>query len=121
MQSIDTVPWYSKYLNLPYLHLGNNPETGIGVFEPTHGSAPKYADYPVSIVNPIAMVESSCMMLDFIDEQEIAKKIRKAVSEVVVEGNIQTYDMAKMAGRSDVVEKGAASTVQMADAIISKL
>jgi len=98
-----------------------NPETGIGVFEPTHGSAPKYADYPVSIVNPIAMVESSCMMLDFIDEQEIAKKIRKAVSEVVVEGNIQTYDMAKMAGRSDVVEKGAASTVQMADAIISKL
>ena len=98
-----------------------NPETGIGVFEPPHGSAPKYADYPVSIVNPIAMVESSCMMLDFIDEQEIAKKIRKAVSEVVVEGNIQTYDMAKMAGRSDVVEKGAASTVQMADAIISKL
>ena len=98
-----------------------NPETGIGVFEPTHGSAPKYADYPVSIVNPIAMVESSCMMLDFIDEQEIAKKIRKAVSEVVVEGNIQTYDMAKMVGRSDVVEKGAASTVQMADAIISKL
>jgi len=32
MQSIDTVPWYSKYLNLPYLHLGNNPETGIDCF-----------------------------------------------------------------------------------------
>ena len=98
-----------------------NPETGIAVFEPTHGSAPKYADYETSIVNPIAMVETSCMMLDFIDEQEIAKRIRKAVSEVIQEGNVQTYDMAKMSGRSDVVEKGAASTIQMADAIIEKL
>ena len=60
-------------------------------------------------------------MLDFIDEQEIATKIRKAVSEIVVEGNIQTYDMAKMSGRADVIEKGAASTTKMADAIISKL
>ena len=98
-----------------------NPETGIGVFEPTHGSAPKYADYPVSIVNPIAMVESACMMLDFIDEQAIATKIRKAVADVVAEGKVRTYDMAKMTGRADVVEKGAASTTQMADAIIAKL
>ncbi len=98
-----------------------NPETGIAVFEPTHGSAPKYADYPVSIVNPIAMVESACMMLDFIDEPTIAAKIRKAVAEVVVEGKVRTYDMAKMTGRADVVEKGAASTTQMADAIIAKL
>ncbi len=98
-----------------------NPETGIGVFEPTHGSAPKYADYPVSIVNPIAMVESSCMMLDFIDEQEIAKNIRKAVSDVVSEGKVKTYDMAKMTGKADVVEKGAASTMEMANAIIKKL
>jgi 3-isopropylmalate dehydrogenase len=98
-----------------------NPETGIGVFEPTHGSAPKYADYPVSIVNPIAMVESSCMMLDFIDEQEIAKNIRKAVSDVVSEGKVKTYDMAKMTGKADVVEKGAASTMEMANAIIDKL
>ena len=98
-----------------------NPETGVGVFEPTHGSAPKYADYPVSIVNPIAMVESSCMMLDFIDDQEIAKKIRKAVSEVVSEGKVKTYDMAKMTGKADVVERGAASTTEMADAIIAKL
>ena len=98
-----------------------NPETGIGVFEPTHGSAPKYADYPVSIVNPIAMVESTCMMLDFVDEQNIAGNIRKAIAEVIVEGKVQTYDMAKMSGRTDVVEKGAASTAQMADAIIDKL
>jgi isocitrate/isopropylmalate dehydrogenase len=98
-----------------------NPDTGVGVFEPTHGSAPKYADYETSIVNPIAMVESACMMLDFIDEQEIAKKIRKAVAKVVSEGKVRTYDMAKMAGRADVVEKGAASTKEMANAIIAKL
>jgi len=98
-----------------------NPETGIGVFEPTHGSAPKYADYETSIVNPIAMIESACMMLDFIDEQEISSKIRKAVAEVVQEGKVKTYDMAKMSGRADVVEKGAASTQEMAEAIIEKL
>ena len=98
-----------------------NPDTGVGVFEPTHGSAPKYADYKLSIVNPIAMIESACMMLDFIDEQNIAKKIRKAVAEVIAEGKVRTYDMAKMPGREDVVEKGAASTQQMTDAIIAKL
>ena len=98
-----------------------NQETGIGVFEPTHGSAPKYADYETSIVNPIAMIESACMMLDFIDEQEISSKIRKAVAEVVQEGKVKTYDMAKMSGRADVVEKGAASTQEMAEAIIEKL
>ncbi len=98
-----------------------NPETGIGVFEPTHGSAPKYADYETSIVNPIAMIETSCMMLDFIDEQEIAKKIRKAVSEIIQEGKVRTYDMAKMSGRQDVLDKGAASTNEMTDAIINKL
>jgi 3-isopropylmalate dehydrogenase len=98
-----------------------NPDSAIGVFEPTHGSAPKYADYPVSIVNPIAMIESACMMLDFINEKEIAKKIRNAVAKVVSEGKVRTYDMLKMSGRADVVENGAASTDEMADAIIANL
>jgi 3-isopropylmalate dehydrogenase len=98
-----------------------NPDSGIGIFEPTHGSAPKYADYPVSIVNPIAMIESACMMLDFIDEKDIAAKIRKAVAEVIAEGKVRTYDMMKMTGRADVVNKGAASTKQMTDAIIEKM
>ncbi len=98
-----------------------NPESGVGVFEPTHGSAPKYADYPVSIVNPIAMIESACMMLDFIDEQETAGKIRNAVARVVAEGRVRTYDMMKMPGRQDVIDKGAATTTQMTDAIIEKL
>ncbi len=98
-----------------------NPDSGIAIFEPTHGSAPKYADYKVSIVNPIAMIESACMMLDFLDEQVISAKIRKAVAQVIEEGQTKTYDMLKMAGRPDVVEKGAASTQQMADAIIDKM
>ncbi len=98
-----------------------NPDSGIGVFEPTHGSAPKYADYETSIVNPVAMVESACMMLDFINENDIAAKIRKAVAEVIEEGKVRTYDMSKMRGSADVVENGAASTKEMADAIITKL
>jgi len=98
-----------------------NPETGIAVFEPTHGSAPKYADYETSIVNPIAMIESACMMLDHIEEKTIAAKIRKAVAEVILEGKVQTYDMKKVSGRADVVKKGAASTQEMACAIIEKL
>jgi isocitrate dehydrogenase (NAD+) len=98
-----------------------NPDTGVGVFEPTHGSAPKYASYKISIVNPIAMIESACMMLDYINENNIAANIRKAVAEVIAEGKVKTYDMMKMTGSPDVIEKGAASTQKMTDAIIAKL
>jgi isocitrate dehydrogenase (NAD+) len=93
----------------------------IAVFEPTHGSAPKYANYPVSIVNPIAMVASACMMLHHIGESSMATRIEKAIAEVVAEGKVRTYDMMKMTGSPDVIDKGAASTAQMADAIIAKL
>ena len=93
----------------------------VSVFEPTHGSAPKYADYPLSIVNPIAMMESACMMLDHINETEIADKIRKAIASVILQGKVRTYDMMKMPGRADVIQNGAASTREMADAIIAKL
>jgi 3-isopropylmalate dehydrogenase len=51
----------------------------------------------------------------------MAERIRKAVADVIAEGRVRTYDMMKMTGRADVVEKGAASTHQMADAIIAKL
>jgi len=93
----------------------------VAVFEPTHGSAPKYADYETSIVNPIAMILSACMMLDHIGETAIAEKIRKAIAKVVEEGTVRTYDMMKMRGAPEVVEQGAASTTQMADAIIAAL
>ena len=93
----------------------------VSVFEPTHGSAPKYADYPESIVNPIAMMESACMMLDHIGESDIAGRIRSSISKVILEGKTRTYDMMKMAGRANVIDNGAASTRQMADAIINNL
>jgi 3-isopropylmalate dehydrogenase len=94
---------------------------GIAVFEPTHGSAPKYADYKISIVNPIAMIESACMMLDYLDEKKISSKIRKAIADVIEEGKVRTYDMMKMAGRPEVIQNGAASTSRMTDAIIARL
>jgi 3-isopropylmalate dehydrogenase len=94
---------------------------GIAVFEPTHGSAPKYADYKIPIVNPIAMIESACMMLDYIEEKRIASKIRKSIANVIVEGKVRTYDMMKLAGRPEVIQNGAASTIQMTDAIIAGL
>ena len=93
----------------------------VAIFEPTHGSAPKYAEFDPPIVNPIAMIEAACMMLDHIGENEKAEKIRKAIAEVIKEGKVRTYDMLKMKGAQDVIEKGAATTTQMADAIIEKL
>jgi len=52
---------------------------------------------------------------------EIAGRIRKAVGEVVAEGKVRAYDMMKMRGTQEVINQGAASTTQMADAIIAKL
>jgi len=94
---------------------------GIAVFEPTHGSAPKYADYDIPIVNPVAMIESACMMLDYLDEKNTAERIRKAIAEIILEGKVRTFDMMKMTGRPEVVNNGAASSVQMTDAIISRI
>ncbi len=94
---------------------------GVALFEPTHGSAPKYAGYEVSIVNPIAMIESACMMLDYLKEVKKSSKIRKAVAGVIEEGKVRTYDMMKMQGSPDVIHNEAATTSQMTDAIIAKL
>jgi 3-isopropylmalate dehydrogenase len=93
----------------------------VAVFEPTHGSAPKYAEYAVPIVNPIAMIESACLMLDYLGEQHCARNIRQAIASVIMEGKVKTYDMMKLPGHPDVTAHGAASTFQMTDAIISKL
>lgn len=98
-----------------------NPENNIAVFEPTHGSAPKYAGYDISIVNPIAMILSGVMMLEHLGEMQMAGRIRKAIAEVVAEGKVRAYDMLKLKGTPEVINQGAASTSQMADAIIAKL
>lgn len=93
----------------------------VALFEPTHGSAPKYADLEPGIVNPIAMVLAAAMMLDHLEEYERAESIRKAVGEVVAGGVVRTYDMMKITGGAGVIEKGAATTSQMTDAIIEAL
>ena len=93
----------------------------VAVFEPTHGSAPKYETIRPSIVNPIAMILSAVMMLDHIGETEQADRIRGAIAAVIKEGKVRTYDMARMSGGPNVIEQGAATTSQMTDAIIAKL
>jgi len=80
----------------------------LAVFEPTHGSAPKYAgQYKV---NPIATILTAKMMLDWLGEADGARRIEDAVAEVVREGVVRTYDMG-----------GSATTLEMAEAISSKL
>ena len=93
----------------------------VAVFEPTHGSAPKYEKLNPSIVNPCAMILSAVMLLDHVGETEKANKIRKAIADVVAEGKVRTYDMMRLTGNAEVFKHGAASTQQMTDAILAKL
>ena len=93
----------------------------VAVFEPTHGSAPKYAELNPPIVNPIAMILSAAMMLDHVGENMKAEQIRKAIAAVVRQGKVRTYDMMRLSGGSKAISQGAASTVQMTDAILERL
>jgi len=93
----------------------------VSVFEPTHGSAPKYENLNPSIVNPIAMILSAVMMLEHIGENEKAQRIRNAIAIVIEEGKVKTYDMLKLKGGPKVFDQGAATTQQVTDAIIAKL
>jgi len=93
----------------------------VAVFEPTHGSAPKYAELNPPIVNPIAMILSAAMMLDHIGEREKAARVRAAIAEVVREGKVRTYDMMRISGGPKAISQGAASTTQMTEAILAKL
>ena len=61
------------------------------VFEPTHGSAPKY--YGKDVVNPMAMFLTAKMMLDWLGETEEGTRLEQAVAEVIAEGKIATYDV----------------------------
>jgi isocitrate dehydrogenase (NAD+) len=99
---------------------GNIGDT-VAVFEPTHGSAPKYAELNPPIVNPIAMILSAAMMVEHVGETDKADRIRNAVAAVVKEGKVRTYDMMRISGGSKSIGEGAASTVQMTDAILAKL
>jgi isocitrate dehydrogenase (NAD+) len=93
----------------------------VAVFEPTHGSAPKYGELDPPIVNPIAMILSAAMLLDHVGDVAKAKKVRDAVAAVVSDGKVRPYDMMRLPGGPNVIEKGAATTTQTTDAIIEKL
>ena len=93
----------------------------VAVFEPTHGSAPKYAELNPPIVNPIAMFLSAVMMLEHVGEVEKARRIREAIAAVIKEGKVRTYDMMRISGGAKAISQGAASTVQMTDEVLAKL
>ncbi|MBI3312289.1 MAG: isocitrate/isopropylmalate dehydrogenase family protein [Candidatus Omnitrophica bacterium] len=98
--------------------LGVAPGANIGdraaVFEPVHGSAPKYAGQ--NKVNPVATILSGVLMLEHLGEKEAARRLDRAVADVLQEGKSVTYDLK--VGRDGGPPVG---TREMADAIIAKL
>jgi isocitrate dehydrogenase (NAD+) len=93
---------------------GANFGTGAAVFEPTHGSAPKYAGQ--NKANPMAMMLSGVLMVRHLDETEAADRVEAAIAQVIAEGKNVTYDMKPT--RDDPTAVG---TSEVADAIIDKL
>jgi isocitrate dehydrogenase (NAD+) len=91
----------------------NYGEAGA-VFEPTHGSAPRYAG--LNRVNPVAMMLSGVLMLRHIDEREAADRLERAIAETIAEGRDVTYDLKPT--RDDPTAVG---TSEMADAIAARL
>ena len=87
---------------------GANLGTDLAVFEPVHGSAPKYAGK--NKVNPTATILSAIMMLSHLGEEETAQKIHSALAAVLAEGKNVTYDLG-----------GTATTSEMTAAIIEKM
>jgi 3-isopropylmalate dehydrogenase len=84
-----------------------NPE-GISMFEPIHGSAPKYKDK--SIANPTATILAGAMMLDCLGETKVAKAIEDAVEKVLSEGKVRSRDLG-----------GDSSTIEVGDEVVRKL
>ncbi len=93
---------------------GGNFGANAAVFEPTHGSAPKYAGQ--NKVNPMAMMLSGMLMLRHLEETAAAERLEQAIAEVIAEGASVTYDMKP--SRDDPTAVG---TSEVADAIIEKL
>jgi len=80
----------------------------LAVYEPTHGSAPKYAG--TYKVNPIATILSVKMMLDWLGEKEMGSALERAVAQVIRDGKVRTYDMG-----------GTSTTLEMGQAIAANL
>jgi len=89
--------------------LGFAPSANIGdkyaVFEPTHGSAPKYAgQYKV---NPMAMLLTARMMFDWLGETDRSQRLESAIARVIKEGKVRTYDMGGKSSTMDVAKEVA--------------
>ena len=93
---------------------GANIGSDISVFEPTHGSAPKYAGQ--NKVNPMAMMLSGVLMLRHLGEKEAADRVENAIAQVIAEGKYVTYDM-----KADRNDPTAVGTSHVADAVIEKI
>lgn len=93
---------------------GANIGDDIAIFEPTHGSAPKYKG--MNKMNPVAMILSGVMMLNHLGEKEAAERLEMAVASVIREGRYVTYDMKPTQDDPTV-----ATTSRVAEAIIEKL
>jgi isocitrate dehydrogenase (NAD+) len=93
---------------------GANYAETVAVFEPTHGSAPKYAGQ--NKVNPMAQLLSGMLMLRHLEEDDAAQRLERAIAAVIAEGKSVTYDMKP--SRDDPTAVG---TSEVADAIIEKL
>jgi len=93
---------------------GANYGDDVAVFEPTHGSAPKYAGQ--NKVNPMAELLSGMLLLRHLGEQGAAMRLERAIADVIAEGKSVTYDMKPT--RDDPTAVG---TSEVADAIIEKL
>ena len=91
---------------------GANIGDEVAIFEPTHGSAPKYAGQ--NKVNPVATMLSGVMMLRYLGEKDSADKMESAIAEVIAEGKNVTYDLK-------LDPATAVGTTQVADAVIEKL
>ncbi|MFH1548252.1 MAG: isocitrate/isopropylmalate dehydrogenase family protein [Candidatus Omnitrophota bacterium] len=87
---------------------------GIAVFEPVHGSAPKYKGK--NKANPCSTILSGALMLDYLGEQEASKKIFKAVASVIKKGEDVTYDL-----KQDRNDASAVGTQEIADAIVKEI
>ncbi len=98
--------------------LGLAPGANIGdeyaVFEPTHGSAPKYKG--LNKINPLAIILSAVMMLRHLNEFDAAMKIEKAISEIIQEGKFVTYDMKSPNDSTPPV-----GTQEMAEALAKRI
>jgi isocitrate dehydrogenase (NAD+) len=87
---------------------GENIGTEAAVFEPVHGSAPKYAG--LNKANPTALILSGALMLRHLGHPDVADRVETALREVIAEGETLTYDLG-----------GSAGTSEFADAIVERL